>query len=152
LELDFYPIPLFNFFQRVFGHLKKCGFSLQEIKVLFEWSQNTDENDELTEAEIQNLQQMKLLFQYKYKQVIQREKEIKQIKQALQRADNKMEQLLEKNKGVLIKITVSFKNPDNLPLCEKCTELTIGQSGTSLTQKTRLCFLKYRIHSFRKDL
>ncbi|MFC9540614.1 MerR family transcriptional regulator [Lysinibacillus sp. NPDC056959] len=58
--------------------LKKCGFSLQEIKTLFEWSQNTDENDELTEAEIQNLQQMKLLFQNKYKQMIQREKEIKQ--------------------------------------------------------------------------
>jgi len=79
--------------------LKKCGFSLQEIKILFEWSQNTDENDELTEAEIQNLQQIKLLFQNKYKQMIQREKEIKQIKQVLQRADNKMEQLLEKNKG-----------------------------------------------------
>lgn len=42
---------------------------------------------------------MKLLFQNKYKQMIQREKEIKQIKQALQCADNKMEQLLEKNKG-----------------------------------------------------
>ncbi|MEB2300522.1 MerR family transcriptional regulator [Lysinibacillus xylanilyticus] len=79
--------------------LKQCGFSLQEIKILFEWSQNTDENDELTEAEIQNLQQMKLLFQNKYKQMIQREKEIKQIKQVLQRADTKMEQLLEKNKG-----------------------------------------------------
>lgn len=78
--------------------LKKCGFSLQEIKILFEWSKNTDENDELTEAEIQNLQQMKLLFQNKNKQMIQREKEIKQIKQVLQRADNKMEQLLEKIK------------------------------------------------------
>ncbi|MFB7159110.1 MerR family transcriptional regulator [Lysinibacillus sp. NPDC056232] len=63
--------------------LKQCGFSLQEIKILFEWSQNTDENDELTEAEIQNLQKMKILFQNKYKQMIQREKEIKQIKQVL---------------------------------------------------------------------
>ncbi|MFJ3389046.1 MULTISPECIES: MerR family transcriptional regulator [unclassified Lysinibacillus] len=79
--------------------LKQCGFSLQEIKMLFEWSQNTDENDELTEAEIQNVQQLKILFQNKYKQMIQRENEIKQIKQVLLRADHKMEQLLEKNKG-----------------------------------------------------
>jgi len=79
--------------------LKQCGFSLQEIKILFEWSQNTNENDELTEAEIQNLQQMKILFQNKYKQMIQREKEIKQIKQVLLRAEYKMKQLLEKNKG-----------------------------------------------------
>ena len=79
--------------------LKQCGFSLQEIKMLFEWSQNTDENDELTEAEIQNVQQLKILFQNKYEQMIQRENEIKQIKQVLLRADYKMEQLLEKNKG-----------------------------------------------------
>jgi len=79
--------------------LKQCGFSLQEIKILFEWSQNTDENDELTEAEIQNLQQMKILFRNKYMQMVQREKEIKQIKQVLKRADYKMELLLEKNKG-----------------------------------------------------
>ncbi|QPQ33022.1 hypothetical protein [Lysinibacillus sp. JNUCC 51] len=68
--------------------------------MLFEWSQNTDENDELTEDEIQNVQQLKILFQNKYKQMIQREKEIKQIKQVLLLpADHKMEQLLEKNKG-----------------------------------------------------
>lgn len=68
--------------------------------MLFEWSQNTDENDELTEDEIQNVQQLKILFQNKYKQMIQREKEIKQIKQVLiLPADHKMEQLLEKNKG-----------------------------------------------------
>lgn len=79
--------------------LKQCGFSLQEINMLFEWSQNTDENDELTEAEIQNVQQLKILFQNKYKQMIQRENEIKQIKQVLLRVDHKIEQLLEKNKG-----------------------------------------------------
>ncbi|UPW83279.1 hypothetical protein [Lysinibacillus sp. Ag94] len=67
--------------------------------MLFEWSQNTDENDELTEAEIQNVQQLKILFQNKYKQMIQRENEIKQIKQILLRANHKIEQLLEKNKG-----------------------------------------------------
>lgn len=51
--------------------LKQCGFSLQEINMLFEWSQNTDENDGWTEAEIQNVQQLKILFQNKYKQMIQ---------------------------------------------------------------------------------
>jgi len=64
--------------------------------MLFEWTQNTDENDELTEAEIQNVHQLKILFQNKYKQMIQRENEIKQIKQVLLRADHKMEQLLKK--------------------------------------------------------
>lgn len=78
--------------------LKQAGFSLQEIKMLFEYAQNTDEHDELTEGEIQNLQQVQILFQNKYKQMVQREKEIRQIKQVLLRADYKMEQLLEKAK------------------------------------------------------
>ena len=76
--------------------LKHTGFSLQEIKILFEWTQNTDENSDLTEVEIQNIQQVKALFQNKYKQMIQKENEIQQIKQVLLQADAKMEQLLKK--------------------------------------------------------
>ena len=78
--------------------LKQTGFSLQEIKMLFDWSQNTDQNKKLTKEEIQNLLQIKVIFQEKYKQMVQRENQIKQIKQVLLQADNKMEQLLERNK------------------------------------------------------
>lgn len=79
--------------------LKLTGFSLQEIKILFNLSQNTNQNKELTKEEIQNLLKVKVVFQNKYKQMVQKEEQIKQIKQVLLNADNKMEQLLEKNKG-----------------------------------------------------
>ena len=77
--------------------LKQSGFTLQEIKMLFEWSQNTDRHNNLTEEEIHNLLQLKQLFQKKYEQMIQKEQEIKQIKQVLERANGKLEQLIEKN-------------------------------------------------------
>lgn len=78
--------------------LKQTGFSLQEIKMLFEWSQNTDQNKKLTEEEIQNLHSIKTIFKKKYEQMLQKEDQIKQIKQVLLQADNKMEELLERNK------------------------------------------------------
>ncbi|QDQ02188.1 MerR family transcriptional regulator [Lysinibacillus fusiformis] len=78
--------------------LKQTGFSLQEIKMLFEWSQNTDQNKKLTKEEVQNLLQIKVIFQKKFEQMLQKEDQIKQIKQVLLQADYKMEQLLEKNK------------------------------------------------------
>ena len=52
--------------------LKQTGFSLQEIKMLFEWSQNTDHNKKLTKEEIQNLLKIQIIFQEKYKQMEQR--------------------------------------------------------------------------------
>lgn len=79
--------------------LKQAGFSLQEIRLLFDWSQNTDQNKELSKGEIQNLLRIKVIFQDKYKQMVQKEEQIKQIKQVLLRADNKMDMLLERNKG-----------------------------------------------------
>ncbi|MEA0565846.1 helix-turn-helix domain-containing protein [Lysinibacillus irui] len=78
--------------------LKQTGFSLQEIKILFEWSGNTDKNKKLTKKEIQNLLEIKFLFQEKYEQMLQKEHQIKQIKQVLLNTDNKINQLLEKNK------------------------------------------------------
>ncbi|MFL1997433.1 MULTISPECIES: MerR family transcriptional regulator [Lysinibacillus] len=78
--------------------LKQTGFSLQEIKILFEWSGNTDINKKLTKKEIQNLLEIKVLFQEKYEQMLQKEHQIKQIKQVLLNTDNKINQLLEKNK------------------------------------------------------
>ncbi|MEA0552880.1 MerR family transcriptional regulator [Lysinibacillus irui] len=78
--------------------LKQSGFSLQEIKILFEWSGNTDKNKKLTKKEIQNLLEIKVLFQEKYEQMLQKEHQIKQIKQVLLNTDNKINQLLEKNK------------------------------------------------------
>lgn len=79
--------------------LKQTGFSLQEIRLLFDWSQNTDQNKELSKEEIQNLLRIKAIFQDKYKQMVQKEEQIKQIKQVLLQADNKMDILLERNKG-----------------------------------------------------
>lgn len=77
--------------------LKQAGFTLQEIKLLFEWLGNMERDTRLTEEEIQKLQQVRALFQQKQAYMIQREKEIQQIQQVLLRADRKMEQLLEKN-------------------------------------------------------
>ena len=79
--------------------LKQTGFSLLEIKMLFDWSKNTDHNKKLTQEEIQNVLQIKEIFQNKYAQMVQRENNIKQIKHVLQKADYKIEQLLERNKG-----------------------------------------------------
>lgn len=79
--------------------LKQTGFSLQEIKMLFKCSQNTDQNKKLTKEEIKNLLRMKVIFQNKYEQIVQKEDQIKQIKEVLIQADYKMEKLLEKNKG-----------------------------------------------------
>ena len=73
--------------------LKQTGFSLQEIKMLFEWSHNTDQNKKLTNEELQNLLKIQVIFQEKYKQMEQKEAQIKQI---LKQANNKMEQLLNR--------------------------------------------------------
>ncbi|WP_052125332.1 MerR family transcriptional regulator [Lysinibacillus boronitolerans] len=79
--------------------LKQTGFSLQEIKMLFDWSGNIDQNKKLTKEEIQNLLEIKVIFQEKYEQMLQREHQLKQIKQVLLNIDNKIKHLLEKNKG-----------------------------------------------------
>lgn len=78
--------------------LKQTGFSLQEIKMLFDWSGNIDQNKKLTNEEIQNLLEIKVIFQEKYEQMLQREHQLKQIKQVLLNIDNKIKHLLEKNK------------------------------------------------------
>ncbi|MCM0624054.1 MerR family transcriptional regulator [Lysinibacillus sp. OL1_EC] len=78
--------------------LKQTGFSLQEIKMLFDWSENIDQNKKLTKEELQNLLEIKVIFQEKYEQMLQREYQIKQIKLVLLNIDNKIKQLLEKNK------------------------------------------------------
>jgi len=79
--------------------LKQTGFSLLEVKMLFDWSKNTDHNKKLTQEEIQNVLQIKEIFQNKYTQMVQNENNIKQIKRVLLNADYKIEQLLERNKG-----------------------------------------------------
>ncbi|WP_190323501.1 MerR family transcriptional regulator [Rummeliibacillus sp. TYF-LIM-RU47] len=79
--------------------LKQTGFSLLEVKMLFDWSKNTDHNKKLTQEEIQNVLQIKEIFQNKYTQMVQTENNIKQIKRVLLNADYKIEQLLERNKG-----------------------------------------------------
>ncbi|WP_342599211.1 MerR family transcriptional regulator [Psychrobacillus sp. FSL H8-0483] len=77
--------------------LKQNGFSLQEIQMLFDWSINMDKDKEMTKDEIEKLLLLREVFQTKYKEMLQKEEQIKQIKQVLLRADHKLEQLLEKN-------------------------------------------------------
>jgi len=60
-------------------------------------SQNTVHTKPLSDEEIDNVKQLKLLFQHKYEHMVQKEKEIQQIKQVLTNANHKIEQLLEKN-------------------------------------------------------
>ncbi|MBB4824743.1 MerR family Zn(II)-responsive transcriptional regulator of zntA [Sporosarcina luteola] len=78
--------------------LKHAGFTLQEIKLLFQWTGHLEPDTRLTEEEIQSLEQVRALFQQKQAYMMQREKEIQQIQQVLLRADQKMELLLEKNR------------------------------------------------------
>jgi MerR family transcriptional regulator, repressor of the yfmOP operon len=79
--------------------LKQTGFSLHEIKMLFNWSQTVDQNKKLTTDEIHNVLQIKEVFQKKYEQIVQKEKHMKQIKAVLLKADKKITDLLEKNNG-----------------------------------------------------
>lgn len=74
--------------------LKQNGFTLNEIKLLFEWTEHVDKDSELTEEETDKLQLLRNLFQEKYREMIQKEEQIIQIKEVLLRADKKMEQLL----------------------------------------------------------
>lgn len=78
--------------------LKNTGFSLKEIKMLLDWSKDTDENKQMTDEEIQNLKQIKEAFRKKQLQMIQKEEQIKEIKQVLIKAVNKIEYLLKKNR------------------------------------------------------
>lgn len=80
--------------------LKQAGFSLQEIHMLFNWSRNTDQTKQLSEEEILNLKRIQVAFQNKYEQMVQKEEQIKEIKNVLLQANSKMNQLLEKNKGM----------------------------------------------------
>ena len=79
--------------------LKQTGFSLQEIKILFNWSQTVNQNKKLTTDEIRNVLQIKEVFQKKYEQIVQKENHMKQIKAVLLKADKKISDLLEKNNG-----------------------------------------------------
>ena len=79
--------------------LKQTGFSLQEIKMLFNWSQTVNQNKKLTTDEIRNVLQIKEVFQKKYEQLVQKEHHIHQIKAVLLKAHNKITDLLERNNG-----------------------------------------------------
>lgn len=78
--------------------LKQTGFSLNEIKALLDWSKDADHKKQLTKEEIKNMKQIKTLFQSKYKQMLEQERQIKEIKHVLKRAHHKIDYLLEKNK------------------------------------------------------
>ena len=79
--------------------LKQTGFLLREIKMLFDWSKNTEQNKKLSKDEISNLLLIKDVFQNKYKEMVHKQAQIIEIKQILLRADDKIVQLLEENKG-----------------------------------------------------
>ncbi|MER2262451.1 MAG: MerR family transcriptional regulator [Psychrobacillus sp.] len=74
--------------------LKQNGFSLQEIKLLFDWTNHLDKDNKLAGHETENLQLLRELFQEKYRNLIEKEKQIIQIKEVLLRVDRKVDQLL----------------------------------------------------------
>lgn len=74
--------------------LKQNGFTLQEIKLLFEWTDQVDKDSELTKHETENLQMLRELFREKYRNLVEKEKQIIHIKEVLLRVDQKVEQLL----------------------------------------------------------
>ncbi|MDE1549827.1 MerR family transcriptional regulator [Jeotgalibaca caeni] len=53
--------------------LKNTGFSLSEIKMLPQWSEDTDENKALTDEELHNLKQIKETFRRKHMEMTQKE-------------------------------------------------------------------------------
>ncbi|QFG00485.1 MerR family transcriptional regulator [Psychrobacillus glaciei] len=81
--------------------LKQNGFSLLEIKMLFDWSQNMDKDKTLTKEEIEKTLLLKKMFQNKYNEMLKKEEQIKQIKQVLLRTDRKLEWLLDSNRKML---------------------------------------------------
>ncbi|GGA69963.1 MerR family transcriptional regulator [Ornithinibacillus halotolerans] len=78
--------------------LKDTGFTLQEIKLLFDWSHNAEHTRKLTEEETENIRQIQVLFQEKYNDILRKEERIKEMKQVLHQANQKMDYLLKKNK------------------------------------------------------
>ena len=77
--------------------LKDIGFSLKEIRALFDWSKDADHHRDLSEEEIQHLQNIKTLFQDKHTEMLRKEERIKEMKQVLLRANQKIDYLLENN-------------------------------------------------------
>ena len=77
--------------------LKDTGFSLKEIKALFDWSKDADHKRKLSDEEVKNLQSIKSLFQDKYSEMLRREERIIEMKQVLLQANQKIDYLLEEN-------------------------------------------------------
>jgi MerR family transcriptional regulator, repressor of the yfmOP operon len=77
--------------------LKDIGFTLMEIKALFDWSKDADHNRQLSDEEVKNLRSIKTLFQDKYSEMLRKEERIKEMKQILLHANQKIDYLLEKN-------------------------------------------------------
>ncbi|WP_346216568.1 MerR family transcriptional regulator [Caldifermentibacillus hisashii] len=75
--------------------LKMNGFRLQEIKALFDLSKEIVK-EALSSVDINNIIQLREMFNHKYSDMIEREKQIKDIKEVLIRAMMKIDWLLDK--------------------------------------------------------
>ncbi|WP_404996274.1 MerR family transcriptional regulator [Caldifermentibacillus hisashii] len=75
--------------------LKMNGFSLQEIKAMFDLSKEIVK-EALSSEDINNIFQLREMFNQKYSDMIEREKQIKDIKEVLIRAMSKIDWLLDK--------------------------------------------------------
>ncbi|MBS4201745.1 MerR family transcriptional regulator [Bacillus sp. FJAT-49732] len=73
--------------------LKRNGFTLLEIKAMFDLSNEVDNGSN----DVNNLFQLKEMFTEKYHDMVQREKQILEIKQVLKRAIGKLDSVLDGN-------------------------------------------------------
>jgi len=78
--------------------LKAAGFSLVEIKQIFDLDAALEEVTVLSQESKAQIRQCLKLIEFKYQAIIEREKEQKQIKESLEKMINKTNQLLNMDK------------------------------------------------------
>ncbi len=75
--------------------LKSLDFSLDEIKLLFAMGKNIEENDRLDESSRANIKGCLEVIEEKYKDIVRKEQDIKQVKCMLEKMIEKTNRLLE---------------------------------------------------------
>lgn len=77
--------------------LKRNGFRLAEIKKMFELTEGMDENQKLGHEHMAKIHELQEMFKQKSQDMLEREKEIAEIKAVLKKATSKIDYLLKQN-------------------------------------------------------
>lgn len=78
--------------------LKRNGFSLDEIKRMFHLTENVKKGQKINNEELTRLMELKAMFSKKYEEMLEREREITEIKAVLERANSKIEYINRLNR------------------------------------------------------